>query len=198
MSSHWAIRKAAVCPSGSYSTTSYTALLSTIFWQAFLTCRLSHASFLDQTSSKTFLLGHHLTDKVTRVASIGIFWFIKVEGRPSTLLADLCAVAAGETYGDFRSFGGHYEYWEKLTALGAGELRRRGLPVVPVWSEYEEWPRGRVVYHALTERFVVYADQKLHQIPILELIVNRFGLPNRRFDLRGDPHYVSTRKAELL
>jgi hypothetical protein len=126
--------------------------------------------------------------------AVGIFWGVAEVGRPFFLLADLVPLREAELYGDFLSHGGHYEYWEKLAALSVGELRRRGHPTAPVWSEYEEWPRGRVVYHVRTGRFVVYADWHLRAPTALNLIVDRFGLPESGFDVWSDEHYVSKRR----
>ncbi|WP_120010205.1 hypothetical protein [Teichococcus vastitatis] len=110
------------------------------------------------------------------------------------LLVDLVPVARGEAYGEFLTHGGHYEHWTRLAAMGPSALRRMKLPMVPIWSEYEEWPRGRVIYHVPTERFVVYADSQLQKAPWPEMIAQRFGLQSGAFDLRGDAHYVSLRR----
>ncbi|QDJ12111.1 hypothetical protein HVPorG_05037 (plasmid) [Roseomonas mucosa] len=71
--------------------------------------------------------------------SIGIFWGIVGAGQQPALLVDLVPLAGGETYGEFLTHGGHYEYWTKLARMGASGLRRLGLPGAPLWSEYEEW-----------------------------------------------------------
>jgi hypothetical protein len=133
----------------------------------------------------------------TATPSIGVFWLVQGNAQLPVLLADLCPVGSGEPYDDFLTYGGHYDHWDKLAALGAGELGRRGLPTAPVWSEYEEWPRGRVVYHVPTERFILYADRQLQQPETLNLIIHRFGLPQDRYEVRSDRHYVSTRKIRL-
>jgi len=125
--------------------------------------------------------------------AVGIFWVLTAPGGPPQVLVNLVPLAQGEPYGEFLTYGGHYAYWERLAKLGATELRRRGLPTAPAWSEYEEWPRGRVVYHQPTRRFIVYADRKLWPHPMLDLVLTRFGLQRQEFDLRGDPHYVSVR-----
>ncbi|KAA2211359.1 hypothetical protein [Teichococcus oryzae] len=126
--------------------------------------------------------------------AVGIFWGVGGGGRPATLLADLVPLDQAEPYGDFLTHGGHYDHWLSLERLGAGVLRQRGLPTAPTWSEYEEWPRGRVVYLVPGQRFTVYADRQLQQAPWLALIAGRFGLSEGSFDLRGDPHYVSLRR----
>lgn len=102
-------------------------------------------------------------------------------------------VSAAEPYGDFLTHGGHYEFWSALAGLNAAELRRQGWPDVARWSEYEEWPRGRVVLHVPTGRFVLYADRKLQTTVMTERLLQRFSLPEDRTDIRGDPHYISVR-----
>ena len=127
--------------------------------------------------------------------AVGIFWGIAEGGQPPVLLADLVPLERGEPYGEFLTHSGHYEHWESLAAAGAGDLRRRGLPTAPAWSEYEEWPRGRVVHHVPTGHCIVYADRQLRRAPpFLAPVVQRFGLSEGRYGVRGDPHHVSTRR----
>ncbi len=135
------------------------------------------------------------SDAVRSAASpaIGIFWVLIERGGPPQVLEDRVSVDRGEPYGEFLTYGGHYEYWERLSALGAPELRRRGLPAAVVWSEYEEWPRGRIVFHRPTSRFIVYADRRLRPRPILGLVLARFGLQDHDVRVLDDPHYVSVR-----
>ena len=125
--------------------------------------------------------------------SVGIFWVVLERGGHLALIADAVPVADAEDYGEFRTYGGHYEFWAELGAAGAGALRRRGLPAAPVWSEYEEWPRGRVVHHVPSGRFVLYLDVRLRRKPFIAMIAARFGLTEGAFDVRGDAHYVSVR-----
>lgn len=126
-------------------------------------------------------------------SAVGIFWVLVEQGESPQALADLVPVHQGERYDEFLTHGGHYEFWERLAGLGAPELRRRGFPTAVLWSEYEEWPRGRVVFHQPTGRFIVYVDRKLRSRPILGLVLARFGLRAQDVELRGDPHYVSVR-----
>lgn len=128
---------------------------------------------------------------------VGIFWSINVAGRETALLLHAVPLGDAEEYGDFLNYGGHYEYWDRLAQLGAGELRRRGLPTAPAWSEYEEWPRGRVVFHRPTQRFILYADRKLQKATVVNDIAKAFHLANGAFEVRSDRHYVSSRKASF-
>jgi hypothetical protein len=76
---------------------------------------------------------------------VGIFWRIQTSGMAAVLLVDSVPIEQAEAYGDFLDHGGHYEFWTAMARVSAQELRKRNLPDVAKWSEYEEWPRGRVV-----------------------------------------------------
>lgn len=125
--------------------------------------------------------------------AVGIFWILSGPEHPHQIVADATPLHRARPYADFLTHGGHSEFWDQLAALGAPKLRRRSLPIAPIWSEYEGWPRGRVVFHVATKKFIVYADRKLWQRSMLNLILVRFGVPDDEFSLRGDPHYVSVR-----
>ena len=125
---------------------------------------------------------------------VGIFWFIQSGGSVASMIADRVPTVDGEPYGEFLTYGGHYEFWTKMASMNAEELRKRKLPDVAMWSEYEEWARGRVVLHRPTNRFIIYADQKLMKPERIELIVRQFELPPNSFNVRGDSHYVSVRQ----
>jgi hypothetical protein len=134
-----------------------------------------------------------LDDHEATVPLIGIFWRIRTSDAQPMLLADCVPVDGAEPYGDFLTHGGHYEFWSKLADMSGPQLRHDGFPDVAKWSEYEEWPRGRVVFHVPTSRFVVYADRKLRKPTKVESILRRFSLPADRTAIRGDSHYVSVR-----
>ncbi len=123
---------------------------------------------------------------------VGIFWRVGVAAS-SHLLVDAVPCDDAEIYGDFRTHGGHHEYWCALSALTVTELRARHLPEAVKWSEYEEWPRGRVVLHVPTQRFILYADKKLQTTATIVQIMDQFSLPQDRVDVRSDYHYVSVR-----
>ena len=73
------------------------------------------------------------------------------------------------------------------------DLEQKFIPDAVRWTEYEEWPRGRVVLHQPSGRFTLYADQKLKKPAVIEAIMRRFFLPADRTDVRGDCHYVGIR-----
>jgi hypothetical protein len=125
---------------------------------------------------------------------VGIFWRVQVSGQPR-LLIDRARLSKAEPYGEgaFLVHGAHALYWDKLASLGASGLHKQGLPDVVLWSEYDEWPRGRVEYHTEEDRFTVYGDRKLQTSAILEEIMERFSLPPARTLIQIDAHYVSAR-----
>ena len=129
---------------------------------------------------------------ISKARCVGIFWFVR-DGDVTSMIFDRTPLAIAETYGDFATHAkGHYRYWEALKRRGAGSLKRSGIPEAPAWYEYEEFPRGRVVYNRLTERFVVYIDVKLNRLPFIQLIEFVFGLGDGTYEIAGDEHYRST------
>lgn len=119
---------------------------------------------------------------------IGIFWGITERGH-SLLLCDKVPLIQGELYGDAITWGEHYNFWQGL--------RSKKLPhtwtQVPVWSEYDEWPRGRVIYQTKKEQFIVYADQKLLTETARQAIMKAFSLPTPDTYYYPDNHYKSVR-----
>jgi hypothetical protein len=128
---------------------------------------------------------------------VGIFWALQEKGRPVTLLEHRCLLGKAEPYGDMLTCRhSHYQVWERW--------RRNPRPAQPglvsliVASEYEEWPRGRIVYHAPGKRFILYADAQILRRPaLLAALHNTFGLPADRTEAKPDSHYLSTRSLEV-
>jgi hypothetical protein len=90
--------------------------------------------------------------------SVGIFWKID-----EVLLIDRSPLAQAELYADCLTHpDDHYELWEGWRGLGAQKLRTLGYPTIIMTTEYEDWPRGRVVYDIPHALFVIYADRRLH------------------------------------
>lgn len=121
-------------------------------------------------------------------ASVGIFWLIAEKGR-SFLLTDKIKYSQAESYGDALTWGGHYEFWE--------QLRKNHKNNVPLWSEYEEWPRGRVIYNTKNHNFIAYADKKLFTKSGKKLLINEFCLPNANTIFLADSHYISFRNPTI-
>ena len=76
---------------------------------------------------------------------MGIFWL--VDGKT---LIDSTSLSEAEPYGDHLTHPrSHIDVWEQWRLGGK----------VPGESEYEEFPRGRVVYNTKIQRFTLLADR---------------------------------------
>jgi hypothetical protein len=117
--------------------------------------------------------------------AVGIFWRVG-----DSLLIERIVLAQAEPYGDCLTHaGGHFERWAAWQALGGPGLRAAGLPLEIGLSEYDNWPRGRVVYEVSHRRFVLYADRRLQRPEIVAQLQQAFGLVDADVIVRGDPHY---------
>lgn len=128
---------------------------------------------------------------------VGLFWVVEESGSPSVVaLAVPCRQA--EVYGDMLTIDtGHLQHWTELAKRGASALRAAGLPAAPVWSEYDEWPRGRVLYDCEARRFVIRADRRLHRPAFLSLVAASFGIEMTSTAVFPDEHYRSVRTVSL-
>jgi hypothetical protein len=128
---------------------------------------------------------------------VGLFWAVEDVGR-AVLLAHAVPTGQAEAYGDMLTTEtGHYDFWSASARRGVAGLREAGLPTAPAWSEYEEWPRGRVLYDCNARRFVVRADRQLHQPAFVRLIATRFGIAAADALIFPDDHYRSIRRVPL-
>jgi len=57
--------------------------------------------------------------------------------------------------------------------------------------EYEDWPRGRIVFDRSRDLFILYADRKLLTSAMIARIATRFHLPAERTEIQSDWHYQS-------
>ncbi|MFS8035962.1 hypothetical protein ACI7BZ_03180 [Xanthobacter sp. AM11] len=110
-------------------------------------------------------------------ACVGIFWFVMRGGRPE-LASCKTPWQEAEDYGDFKTEStAHYEFWPNL---------QRRLKVI---GEYEDWPRGRVVYNVRDDRFTVYIDRQLAGAPFKAHLLAHFALPADKTTFAFDAHY---------
>jgi hypothetical protein len=58
--------------------------------------------------------------------------------------------------------------------------------------EYEDWPRGRIVFDRVRDLFVICADRKLLTPAMIARIETQFHLPAERTETQRDWHYQST------
>ena len=115
--------------------------------------------------------------KAVPMPEVGIFWI----DDSGTMHAESVSLKEAADYGECKIFeGSHYDLWNKAVSANP---KWRGL-------EYEEIPRGRVVYRNIPKNpeFVVYLPQRI--IKFRDKVLVRFKLPpdHVRFDT-SDEHY---------
>jgi hypothetical protein len=117
--------------------------------------------------------------------SVGIFWYFD-----DRLLTDCTPLSQAEAYGDCLTHPrGHLRYWTLLQ-------RNR---VVPVDLEYEEPPRGRVLFDRRRDRFLLLADACiLRRRDLVRQIMARMHLPAAKTDIDRDAHYRCKEKCLTL
>jgi hypothetical protein len=121
--------------------------------------------------------------------SVGIFWVVETGQGEARLLTAGCALETAEPYGDFLTFaGGHHTIWESWRKIKDPNAALRAL----VRSfEYEEWPRGRIVFDQKRKGFTLYADRKLMSAATIAKIQALFALPPDKTIVETDFHYQS-------
>jgi hypothetical protein len=127
---------------------------------------------------------------------VGIFWVAQTSNGEPRLLAAGCPLDQAEPYGDCLTYSaGHYETWTQW---------RRDRSVDPALRaivrsyEYEDWPRGRVVFDRSRVLFILYADRKLMTPVMIARIKTQFHLPEERTEIQSDWHYQSTETPRRL
>jgi hypothetical protein len=86
-----------------------------------------------------------VNNPTTPEPSVGIFWLFR-----DRLILDATPISKAEPYGSALGHPtSHIDYWKRLRRTGA----------VPAEVEYEEPPRGRVVFEQREQRYHLYADK---------------------------------------
>lgn len=113
--------------------------------------------------------------------SIGIFWVYK-----DTVIGRTCSIELGSQSvpGLIDSDFSHYELWENGSSL----LKK--YPEL-IGTEYQVYPRGRVIYSLKDKKYLVYLDRTLMTDSIKKLIREFFSLEGKRVKWLQDPHYVT-------
>jgi hypothetical protein len=104
---------------------------------------------------------------------VGIFRAIQEQGAAVSIEDHRCSLKEAEPYGIMLTCPhGHCEVWE--------QRRKAGGRAAIAASEYEEWPRGRIVYDSESDRFILYADaQILRDRTLINAIHERFRFADR-------------------
>lgn len=119
--------------------------------------------------------GRHKVSRRTTEPQVGIFWL--VDGK---LLIDSTLLSKSEPYGNHQTHPrSHIDVWDEYQRVGK----------VPPESEYEEFPRGRVIYDTTTQTFTVLADKCiLNHKELITRIKEELHLP-KKATLGTDTHY---------
>ena len=64
--------------------------------------------------------------------------------------------------------------------------------------EYEDWPRGRIVFDQSRDLFILYADRKLMTPATIARIKAQFHLQEERTEVKSDFHYQSNETPNVL
>jgi hypothetical protein len=64
--------------------------------------------------------------------------------------------------------------------------------------EYEDWPRGRIVFDRSRDLFILYADRKLLTPAMIARVKTHFHLPEERTEVQSDLHYQSKETPNAL
>lgn len=120
--------------------------------------------------------------------SVGVFWQIPDERGQQHLVVDREHLLRAEPYGDCLTHPrGHYEVWNDWQRQGF--LRDRRWPLAILVHEYEDFPRGRVVFHVPSNAFWIYADRRLQRPVTIANIKAAFWLAGETWLVKSDDHY---------
>jgi hypothetical protein len=120
---------------------------------------------------------------------VGIFWLAQTSNGQARLLTAGCPLDEAEPYGDCLTYSpGHYKTWAQWRRDRTLDPALRALVRA---YEYEDWPRGRIVFDRSRDLFVLYADRKLQTPAMIARIETQFHLREERTEVTSDFHYQS-------
>jgi hypothetical protein len=112
---------------------------------------------------------------------VGIFWMLA----DGSLLVDSSPLSAAEGYADCLTHSrSHIDVWAELQSSGRA----------PTDVEYEEYPRGRVIFDTRQDRWVIMADRCiLRRKDLMRKISALTNLSGMRTETSPDSHYRCSR-----
>ncbi len=115
-----------------------------------------------------------------KTGKIGIFWIY--QGR---VLARPISIKDGEPQDDFiDSPDSHVHVWDEPDGF------MRDYPELAECN-YEDIPRGRVLYESSEDRYVIYLDECLMNAKDQAALKQAFNLAKEDCVFRSDPHYCT-------
>ena len=123
---------------------------------------------------------------------IGLFWMVEGHDR-AALIAHSVPLPEAAAYGEMLTIEtGHADHWAALARRRGSDLRAAGISSAPLWSDYDEWPRGRVLFDRTSSRFIIRADRQLRRPDRIARIARHFGFDPTSATILPDDHYRST------
>jgi len=121
--------------------------------------------------------GAHLHNKRNRTGTPQVGIIFVVEGN---IWIDAIPLTEAADYGEFKIHErGHDKYWDQLL----------GMAMV-AGSEYDEHPRGRVVYNTKQRQYTLYLDRCiLRDRDLVKRIMAKMNLPLKATRTATDGHY---------
>jgi hypothetical protein len=109
---------------------------------------------------------------------VGIFWIYK-----KTLIQESVPISEGEDSGDYVNGPvGHYMVWRHV---------QEAIPELRAY-EYDQVPRGRVLYSKADKRFYVYGPKEfLKSASHKRTVLSGFNIPDSQAVFRSDEHYAT-------
>ena len=110
---------------------------------------------------------------------VGIFWYVN-----DTLIFKTMQISKlkKDQLGLIDSPFTHIEEWETHHIYLSFFKHLQG-------SEYQTYPRGRVIYNSLINQFYIYLDKTIFNKPTIKKITNAFELKEHKIKWLLDPHY---------
>lgn len=115
------------------------------------------------------------------MALIGIFWVFNGSVFGDKTPIDKCSQSVTDL---IDSDVTHVDSWERH-----GHFRTINPQLA--YFEYQEVPRGRVLFQLRTQRFLVYLDKKLMNKVTKKAIADYFGFLPSQADWKSDAHYTT-------
>ena len=115
------------------------------------------------------------------MSKVGIFWVYK-----NTVIGKARELQDGEENvpGLIDSPDSHVDLWERQQCFLAQFSELLG-------TEYQDVPRGRVIYSTKDKKTIIYMDKVLHTVKIKKIISNFFELKNTDILWKTDKHYTT-------
>lgn len=114
------------------------------------------------------------------VGEVGIFWFFREK-----FFASCVPHTLGEAYGDcINGPDDHVTYWPRLQ-----KSFRQFLSELADY-EYDQVPRGRVIYRTTDDTFVIYGSEWFVRNELQQRrVIEEFRLSDKRVVIKSDEHY---------